>query len=503
MTAINYYQKIERSFWLRNLGVTATIFLGTWLSHISEFEMDGVPVVWVVGAFNLLFMIRYGLAVAPACILGYELYHWFFIDPYPPMLVPMSIANTLSCWLGASLFNSFTVRQGSRTHILKEVQSLFVFVLLAALIMSISSAVLGNAVLIYSGALDIKDLGLNLMRWIISDFVGVILLGPALLLIGKRTLSTHWLDWIKIFTAVAATLCAVNLLYKSIDIDYFSTLWLLIPVSMWLALRRRAKELSIAIAVLNLGWLSLTLKHFAHLDEAEILLIPLYSAFIMILTLVLHAASREAPYRRAQSNIASRALSHGVSDRVHTLSEAKEALFQLERRCEQLETIDIPSSALNYREFDYRLLSVFDASADDQPALALVGIKMIALRDLMANEGPKKADSFVKSLVSGLNVELPSKQCAIARLSTDYLVCFLPEQTLDQAKALVSRAASIGKVTGGAMPNSELAALRMGVAVTNGDQDTPSQLMARLEQDLEQPSNTSQSVTSPSKVMTP
>lgn len=282
-------------FRLRNLLITLSIFSSTWFSHLDALKIADTSVIWPAGAINIWLVLRYGLSVFFPCLLGYELYHFFFIDDYGFFAPLLSATKILSCWFAVSLYQS--VSSKPRDTVLADARSLLSFLVFAAAIMSVSSSVTGNAVLSLFNTLHILDLWPEVLWWAISDFTAVILICPCLLLIGSDYPRLQISDYgLEIFVAFATLGLVMGVCWSSFS-AFVPPLLVILPTCVWLSLKQNTRFITLILTVLILSFLAIDLSGSYDFSKQDVVLIPLYCAFLMIACLLLHISRRESQCR--------------------------------------------------------------------------------------------------------------------------------------------------------------------------------------------------------------
>ena len=437
---------LEKSFWVLSLLVVALTFSGTWLSHLNEFEVHNVTVVWPVGALTLWLMLRYGLAIAPASVLGYELYHVLYISPYSEHLVLISIINTLSCWLPAALYNAFANRR-SRSFF-TESSSILFFALLVAPLMSVSSAVLGNAVLLYFGSLDIDNLGLTLSRWVISDLTGIILFCPALLLLNNKVGRFRWVVFQQSFLVVFITLIAVTWVSQNISLDQYPTLLLILPVCGWIALQDNTVSSVLSLTVLTIGCMMITLGSRGELSGQDILIVPLYGSAIMVVSLLLHATDQSRNRLVKELILQKGQLESAVAERTRELVDKVAELDRLTAVLENQSLTDHLTQILNRRGFERALVDQIAASRRYGKPFALIMFDIDYFKQVNDNYGHKAGDECLKKVTDCVGHVIREGIDKFGRLGGEEFACILPGTTTDGAALQAERIrAAVEKLT--------------------------------------------------------
>lgn len=423
---------IDDSIWLRNLFVATLIFVGTSVSHLSEFEFLDVTVIWPVGAINVWLMYRYGIRALPACFVGYEAYHHLLhTSAYGLYLPILSLTNSLTSWFATSLYRSITPTQSS--EVFKETKSLLSFVLITAAVMSVSSAVVGNSVLIMFGLVEVSQLTDTFFRWLLSDFTGVILCCPALMLLGSQGPKFNVNQVARYSLVVAVTLLVVWFVASNFSVDQYPTILLVLPVCGWLALQADTRAVAIALTVLLLGCLLVTLAANESLMSQDLLLVPLYAAAIMIFALLLHAIDKTRNELVDELIFQKASLQSAVDERTRELTEKMNEADRLAAVLEHQSQTDYLTEVLNRRGFERALNEQIALLRRYKRAFSLLVFDLDYFKKVNDQYGHKAGDDCLVSVVRCVQTQLRQGVDQIARLGGEEFACLLPETELSGA----------------------------------------------------------------------
>jgi diguanylate cyclase (GGDEF)-like protein/putative nucleotidyltransferase with HDIG domain len=227
------------------LGVAVAYALTTRVALATPLH-DGMIAVWPAAGVALWCLLRGGIGLWPAVLLG------AFVAKAPSEYGAAgafsgAVASTAGAVLSVALIDRF-VRPVQRADVRRFAG------ILAAAAGAGTSAVIGETGLWLQGAAVDPHSATAVLRWALGDLAGMLLLTPMLLRIGAPLPRLQPLRIAEDITACAALLVTAEAIFHRPH----GQIWLLIPIGVWLVLRASALTVSLASIGLTVIAVSLT-----------------------------------------------------------------------------------------------------------------------------------------------------------------------------------------------------------------------------------------------------
>jgi signal transduction histidine kinase len=253
-----------------------------------------VTLIWPPTGLALGILFMHGRQLWPGVALGAFAVN--ALTPGVPPLVALALAagNTAEALLGAAL-----LRQSGFEPSLRRVADVLRLVLLAGMISTLASAVIGTLGLHLGGLLPAKQVGSTLRVWWTGDLMGVLIVTPLLLsareLLSGRHRRARLLEAVVLLLATIGT-SVLAFRQPAGGVSYFPP-HMLVPVLLWAALRfgpRGAAWGNLTISVVAVWATSHQLGPFARLSlNDSLLLLQTFMAMMVLTALLLAAAAAE------------------------------------------------------------------------------------------------------------------------------------------------------------------------------------------------------------------
>jgi diguanylate cyclase (GGDEF)-like protein len=164
--------------------ILAVLYFGSCVLSETFMRMgDDVILFWPAAGIGLAAVMRFGLpavAIVPAALLPYHL----FIAPAPALFVAASLlANTLATAAGGWIARRY---QAEKSRGLRTV----IAIVLGGAVLSILCAVIGVPALLQTGMIPADGSTQAFARWILGDFLGVVAVAPAAVMVLHTRTST-------------------------------------------------------------------------------------------------------------------------------------------------------------------------------------------------------------------------------------------------------------------------------------------------------------------------
>jgi len=253
-----------------------------------------VTLVWPPTGLSLAILFMHGRTLWPGVAAGA-----FAVNALTPgvgvlVAAGMAVGNTLEAVVGATL-----LRQSRFEPSLRRVGDVLRMVVLAGMISTVSSAVVGTLSLHFGGVLPAAAIPATLRVWWVGDLMGVLVMTPLLLSarewVGARPRPRRLLEAAGL--ALATVGVSVLVFRRPHTGSSFFPPHILFPLLLWAALRfgpRGAAWANLIIAVVSVWTTVNGLGPFARdsLDES-LLLLQVFMAMSALTALVLGAAAAE------------------------------------------------------------------------------------------------------------------------------------------------------------------------------------------------------------------
>jgi diguanylate cyclase (GGDEF)-like protein len=222
---------------LRILGVAVLYALATRLALATSLS-SGVVAVWPAAGIALGLLLRGGVGLWPGVLLG--AYAAKATGVHGPVgAIGGALAPTVEVVLCVVLIGRF-VRPIQRADVRRCAG------LLAVAAGAVCSAVIGQTTLLLQGQMLGPDWATAVLRWAMGDMVGMLLLTPMLLAVGRSLPRPRALRVVEDVTACGLVLVVAQAVFHSAQ----GQIWLLIPMGVWLVLR--SSPLSASAAAVGL-----------------------------------------------------------------------------------------------------------------------------------------------------------------------------------------------------------------------------------------------------------
>lgn len=174
----------RNAIWRMAAMVAAYSVLHIFSLKISTFNHVG-DIIWLPGGVALGFLLLFGIRLWPGVFLGALAGALLAHDPFPASLLA-AIGNTLSPLAGAYFLTRCTRFDPS----LKHVRDIGLLVLYGGLAASLLSALVGAPAFLLGNHIPLPQFPHLLLDWWMSDFIGVVILTPLMLLIAAHPVNT-------------------------------------------------------------------------------------------------------------------------------------------------------------------------------------------------------------------------------------------------------------------------------------------------------------------------
>jgi diguanylate cyclase (GGDEF)-like protein len=402
---------------LRFLLLVLAYVAGAWLSAYLVHGPDQVVLVWLPSGITLAALVLYGRRYWPFIPLAETLYQALPPAAEPAFIAFTAAANTLAALAAAGLVRRFRGVDHDRFVIRTGY-----LLLAAALLLATLSALIGVSGLLLVGYIAPDSLEAALVKWVVANLFGVVLVAPATLLLarslaaGQRErdsgLGSHreWLAWLLGLLLVSTVLVQA----EHADSPFLLGLGALpFALLLWSALRFSPLTTALAVLLVGLGLTLLAglgLGGFPRpqsLFDAVALLT--FLSLVALVPLLLSAAANE-------NRLAAHRLLHKArTDELTGL--ANRAGFEAAARARLTE----PGQGLLYVDLDsFKLVNdTAGHAAGDRLVQSLAGLLRAELRpaDLLARIG---GDEFAVLLAQRSRGELDALARRLCAVIADY-----------------------------------------------------------------------------------
>jgi diguanylate cyclase (GGDEF)-like protein len=166
---------------IRFVVFVALYWVGAALATSFVDRDDQVALIWPSSALSFCTLLLYGLRWWIATPVAVVLVH-LTIAPVSPLFLGFSVlANTLGALTGATLVRLLAPNAAHRLSVRSGFELLRAGALGAA-----TSSLIGSAGMVIAGMVDREALWPTMAKWALADLFGIVALGPAILLFGRR-----------------------------------------------------------------------------------------------------------------------------------------------------------------------------------------------------------------------------------------------------------------------------------------------------------------------------
>jgi signal transduction histidine kinase len=280
---------------LASLSLAVVYFLTARLGLSLATVGKSVTLVWPPTGLSVAILFMHGRGLWPGVALGAFAVNALTPGIHPMVALGMALGNTLEAMAATAL-----LRQSGFEPSLRRVGDVLRLVVLAGMISTVASAVIGAISLYLGGVLPAADLARTLRVWWVGDLMGVLVVTPLLLsarelVVGARPRRHHRL--LEAAALAVATLAITVLAFRRPQGSSYFPPHMLLPLLLWAALRfgpRGAAWANLTIAVVSV-WATINGQGpFARptLDES-LMMLQMFLAMSVLTGLVLGAAAAE------------------------------------------------------------------------------------------------------------------------------------------------------------------------------------------------------------------
>jgi signal transduction histidine kinase len=268
--------------------LTARIGLG--LATVGR----SVTLVWPPSGLAVAILLMHGRVLWPGVAAGAFAVNAMTPGVPPLVAAAMALGNTAEALLGATL-----LRQVGFEPSLRRVSDVLKLVVLAGVLSTLASALIGTSSLQLGGLLPPGRFGSTLRVWWTGDLMGVLIVSP-LVLSARDLLATAPRGWrvpeALALAAVTVGGSALAFRHAALHVSYFPP-HMLFPVLIWAALRfgpRGAAWTNLNVSVVSVWATIHHLGPFARPSMNEsLLLLQTFMAMLVLTVLILGAAGAE------------------------------------------------------------------------------------------------------------------------------------------------------------------------------------------------------------------
>lgn len=428
------------------LFVVVLSFVAVWLSHALEFDSHNVTVVWPAGGISIWLVLRFGYRSWLPIFAGTEIYHFFFISPYEPLLVLVSLSNTFSAVVGALVYRHYI----KDSNPFGSVNSVLAMVVAVSLSQALVSAVPGMMVVGYLYVDTWQAWRSSFAKWLMSDVAGVIICLPFLLALQRNAISLMSLKvWAKPAFLTGATLVLVYAVSNSGSTDLllqYPALLISMPLSIWLALKSETVPAVVSLVCLIVGSLYLSLLAALQLSDQMFIYSQAYASVIIGCSLILHAMNLECENALRQLKQQAQKLESVVAERTADLkSKVLETQALADSLAKQSNT-DYLTGINNRRAFVSKLQNLLQNTVfDERYGVLLVDIDFF--KEVNDHYGHEYGDKCLIAVAQLLGQYSENANGFAGRLGGEEFACVLPfvdnKELSLHAEHLLQRIASL------------------------------------------------------------
>jgi diguanylate cyclase (GGDEF)-like protein len=455
------------------------------LSGLSGPDNTPIAELWLPAGLSAALALRVGFWAVPLPLLGTLLSQLSAGEALGPTAVVVGMAHACATALLAALAPCWM-----RGHdLLASLRNLLAFLAAAAVAALLSTLMAGLVVP------ELRDWSLqgDALGWWGGDITGVIVLAPALLSWMGRPAAPRLRELRRpefLLLVVGCVLATVIADLGLIKVLTLRPLTLLVPLTLWGALRFSPAAATTANVVLALG-LSLPpdqdeqlLQSFSGLESQELLELTLATTlFVGLVVLVVSNTRARASRQLAQL---AGSLERTVSERTEELAEANARLLQLSQT-------DGLTGLANRRHFDARLREQWQqlaAAGGGELAVALIDIDHFKLYN--DHYGHQAGDRCLQQVAQLLGEQVRHERDCAARYGGEEFALLWADLNSSQAAALAERLQqhlAAQQLEHAASPVAAVVSLSIGVAsarLSRQDATAPSdERQHRIEQLLQ------------------
>ncbi len=172
--------------WKRLLAFVSLYLFFSVLAIIFIHSPGQVTLFWPASGIAFVFLVRYGLIWSVPLAATICLMHWL-MDPVTPLFLLFSISsNVIGAALAAVYVRSYNYVRTNKLSSFLSLRNGFIS-LRAAIIMALTSALIGVTGLSISGIANPEDFWLGVAKWTMGDLLGIICTAPSLFLLTAPT----------------------------------------------------------------------------------------------------------------------------------------------------------------------------------------------------------------------------------------------------------------------------------------------------------------------------
>ena len=416
------------------IGVLAFFVIA--VTYKLGFATQNIVTIWPSAAVTYWAVRRYGKWALLPIVIAENLHAYLFISILPlAYLVP--VTNALAAYLGVLVerrLNSQNTPFSSLPHILALVFGGF-------LTLAISGAILGGSIMAH--VYQIEDWPELIWLWILSDYTGLIMLAPLLIVFeqpNKRITPKE------IVLQILPTLTAIMIIWLMgttqllADHGYYIVGLILTPLVLFLAFKQQTHYLSINYTLICTGALLAVLSSIDGDLAANLWLSNQhYITQVILIGYLVHAVNLQRMQLLKSLRKERDLLENRVNLRTEQLAEEVAANKRIAEEMERLATIDSLTETLNRRAFQQQLDSELNKAQRALHPLCLAMMDIDHFKQVNDRYGHAAGDLVLISICRAIRQQIRADIDVLGRLGGEEFALLMPATRIEDAQICLER----------------------------------------------------------------
>ncbi|MDG6098688.1 diguanylate cyclase [Alteromonas sp. ZYF713] len=419
-----------------SLAVGALAFLIIAVTYKLGFATQNIVTIWPSAAITYWAVRRYGKWAMLPIVVAENLHAYLFLNILPlAYFVP--VTNALAAYLGVLVERRLNPQNNpfsSLPHILALVFGGF-------LTLAISGAILGGSIMAY--VYHIEDWPELVWLWILSDYTGLIMLAPLLIVFEQHC---RGMTFKKILLQALPTLTAILIIWLMgathllADHGYYIVGLILTPMILFLAFKRPTHYLCINYTLICAGALLAVLSSIDGDLTANLWLSNQhYITQVILIGYLVHAVNLQRMQLLKSLRKERDFLENRVNLRTEQLAEEVATNKRIAEEMKRLATIDSLTETLNRRAFQQQVDSELNKAKRSLNPLCLVMMDIDHFKQVNDRFGHAAGDLVLISVCNAIKQQIRSDIDVLGRLGGEEFALLMPDTCLEEAQLCVER----------------------------------------------------------------
>ncbi|MDC8829760.1 sensor domain-containing diguanylate cyclase [Alteromonas gilva] len=418
------------------LGVSLLTFFVIAVTYKLGFATQNIVTIWPSAAVTYWVARKYGKRALLPIIIAESFHAYLFLNILPlAYLVP--VTNAFAAYLGVLVERRFN----SQNNPLTSLPHIIALVFGGFLTLAVSGAILGGSIMVY--VYKIEDWPELIWLWILSDYTGLIMLAPLLIIFEQPnkgiTSGEILLRILPILTAILViwVMGETQLLAHQ---GYYIVSMILTPLVLLLAFKQQTHYLCINYTLVCSGALLAILSSIDGDLTANLWLSNQhYITQVILIGYVVHAVNLQRMQLLKNLREERDLLENRVNLRTEQLAEEVAANKRIALEMERLATIDSLTEVLNRRAFQQQVDSEMIKAQRSLNPLCLAMMDIDYFKQVNDRYGHAAGDLVLIAVCNAIKQQIRADIDILGRLGGEEFALLLPDTRLEEAQSCLER----------------------------------------------------------------